>query len=226
MADNVLMPPTGSGTADVTVATDDVSSIHYQKVKLVDGRDGETGAIQADGVTKALVTIDYAHHEVHGGGAFHITGALSGSIGDGVAYLLAFKTPNTAKLIHFLPSAWGKGQGRLELLSGSTWTQGTGSAIPVHNSNLDDGSSSTVLENRAQPAFTASDEVMAGVTIVAAGTVVWDDTEGTGKAGGGTRAEHEIILARDTQYTLRYTSEAASGQCRLSPTWYEHTHPA
>lgn len=37
MADNVRLPVTGTGTADVDAATDDVSGVHYQKIKVVDG---------------------------------------------------------------------------------------------------------------------------------------------------------------------------------------------
>jgi len=40
MADNVTIPTTGSGTATPVIATDDVSSVHYQKVKLDAGGDG------------------------------------------------------------------------------------------------------------------------------------------------------------------------------------------
>jgi len=44
MADNVAITA-GSGT---TIATDDVSSVHYQKVKLVDGADGSAALIGGD----------------------------------------------------------------------------------------------------------------------------------------------------------------------------------
>jgi len=37
MADNKTLPPTGTGTADIVVATDEISGVDYQKVKLVDG---------------------------------------------------------------------------------------------------------------------------------------------------------------------------------------------
>jgi hypothetical protein len=37
MADNVQLPATGTGTADPVVATDDVSGVHYQKIKLYGG---------------------------------------------------------------------------------------------------------------------------------------------------------------------------------------------
>lgn len=40
MADNVTIPTTGSGTATPLIATDDVASVHYQKVKLALGADG------------------------------------------------------------------------------------------------------------------------------------------------------------------------------------------
>ena len=48
MADNVLLPATGSGTANVTAATDDVAGIHYPYVKLADGALGGTGLIGGD----------------------------------------------------------------------------------------------------------------------------------------------------------------------------------
>ncbi|WP_119271439.1 hypothetical protein [Taklimakanibacter deserti] len=47
MADNVTIPATGSGTATPIVATDDVSGIHYQRVKLDGGGDGASTPILA-----------------------------------------------------------------------------------------------------------------------------------------------------------------------------------
>lgn len=44
MADNVAITA-GSGT---TIATDDISGVHYQRVKLVDGTLDGTGAIGGD----------------------------------------------------------------------------------------------------------------------------------------------------------------------------------
>lgn len=48
MADNVTIPATGSGTATPVVATDDVSGVHYQYVKLVDGTADGSGKIAGD----------------------------------------------------------------------------------------------------------------------------------------------------------------------------------
>ena len=41
-ADNVTIPTTGTGTATPVIATDDVSSVHFQKVKIDHGGDGAT----------------------------------------------------------------------------------------------------------------------------------------------------------------------------------------
>lgn len=40
MADNVTLPPTGTGTADVIVATDKIGGIDYQRIKATIGADG------------------------------------------------------------------------------------------------------------------------------------------------------------------------------------------
>ncbi len=40
MADNTTLPPTGTGTADIIVATDKIGGIDYQRTKVVWGADG------------------------------------------------------------------------------------------------------------------------------------------------------------------------------------------
>ena len=56
MADNITIPTTGSGTATPVVATDDVGSVHYQRIKLVGGADG------------AATRLDVAEDEASAGG--------------------------------------------------------------------------------------------------------------------------------------------------------------
>jgi hypothetical protein len=53
MADNVQLPVTGTGTADIVAATDDVASVHYPFVKLADGTLGQTTPIAAGHGTAA-----------------------------------------------------------------------------------------------------------------------------------------------------------------------------
>lgn len=45
MADNVTIPATGTGSATPVVATDDVASVHYQRIKLVGGADGSAARL-------------------------------------------------------------------------------------------------------------------------------------------------------------------------------------
>lgn len=45
MADNVTIPASGNGTATPVVATDDVSGVHFQKVKLDVGADGASDPV-------------------------------------------------------------------------------------------------------------------------------------------------------------------------------------
>lgn len=53
MADNVTLPATGTGTADVIVATDKIAGVDYQQVKLVDGTLDSTTVIVAGGGVEA-----------------------------------------------------------------------------------------------------------------------------------------------------------------------------
>lgn len=53
MADNKTLPPTGTGTADIVVATDEIAGVDYQKVKLVDGTADATTVIAAGGGVEA-----------------------------------------------------------------------------------------------------------------------------------------------------------------------------
>lgn len=47
MADNRTLPATGTGTADIVVATDDIGGVNYQRVKPVWGADGSANDIDA-----------------------------------------------------------------------------------------------------------------------------------------------------------------------------------
>jgi hypothetical protein len=69
MTDNVPISA-GLGT---TVATDDVSGVHYQRVKLVSGTLDSTVPIKADATTGALEVIDFEHHEIHDGSSFTVS---------------------------------------------------------------------------------------------------------------------------------------------------------
>ena len=72
MADNVTLPVTGTGTADVVQATDDVASVHYPIVKLVDGTLGSTTPIPG-GAGGLLVDLGANNDVVAAGAIAHGT---------------------------------------------------------------------------------------------------------------------------------------------------------
>jgi hypothetical protein len=81
MADNKTLPPTGTGTADIVVATDEIAGVDYQKIKLVDGTaDSSTPAIvDANGsLHVTLLGADASPAQVSDG-ALLISDALMGS---------------------------------------------------------------------------------------------------------------------------------------------------
>jgi hypothetical protein len=73
MADNVTLPATGTGTASVVQATDDVSGTHYPKVKLADGTaDGTTMVYAGNGTAANALRVTVASDS---------TGALTVDLG-------------------------------------------------------------------------------------------------------------------------------------------------
>lgn len=57
MADNVTIPTTGTGTATPVIATDDVSSVHYQKIKIALGADGAVDTLLDSGQQLAASSV-------------------------------------------------------------------------------------------------------------------------------------------------------------------------
>lgn len=81
MADNVAITA-GSGT---TIATDDVSAVHYQRVKLVDGTLDSTAAIPGDATNGLYVNVkSCVSHAVTNAGTFVVQATLGDVIGNQV----------------------------------------------------------------------------------------------------------------------------------------------
>lgn len=73
MADNKTLPATGTGTANIQVATDEIAGVDYQKVKLVDGTADSTALIAGDAtngldvdVTRVQGTVSVQGDTAHG----------------------------------------------------------------------------------------------------------------------------------------------------------------
>ncbi len=55
MADNTQLPGTGTGTADIVVATDNIGGVNYQRVKIALGADGTAADAAVGAGTEATV---------------------------------------------------------------------------------------------------------------------------------------------------------------------------
>ncbi|MEE9356507.1 MAG: hypothetical protein V3U75_13030 [Methylococcaceae bacterium] len=194
-------------------------------VELVDPSN-DTRLAKFDSKVKVPIIQQTEHGEIHGGTSFerHID---SGNAA--VATLnVAFKTLAGTKLAHMIFGFASNDEIKYEIIEGATWTQGTGTALPILNHNRAAGASTVILENKNQALFTASNQVIQDVTGISGGTVI--DLQYTYNAGLGAsvvaenrNAVHEWVLKPDTTYIVRMTQ--TDGNCKMSMVnhWYEHT---
>ena len=186
--------------------------------------DDTTRRQEFDTKVKAPITIDVDHHELHEGEAF-MAHAVDTSMAATDKLIMAFKTSDSARLIHMVVSGHFKAAGHIDVDEGCTWTAETGTATTIYNRERDGTfSSSGILENADQAAFTVSSAFVLNPTGYSAGTVIHSDyTFAQGPVGGGTRATEEIVFARDTTYFFVYTADGATNAADLELDWDEHT---
>jgi hypothetical protein len=128
-ADNITLPTTGTGTATPVIATDDVSSVHYQIVKLTVGAldsagsllVGGNGAVTAGSQRVALGDIGTGEYETVAASATDQSLGASGATGD---YLLG---------VLIVPATTSPGAVSIKDGAGSAITIFTGGATSVSN---------------------------------------------------------------------------------------------
>jgi len=169
-----------------------------------------------DDIAHAICIIDYAHHEVHEGDAFHIdvSSANLGSVtGDHLQITLT--TPAVAdpqKRVHMVADAYGSGEILFSIQEAPIGGNSGTTAIAAMNKNR--GSSNT----------TSCTAVYEATTLGTGGTLIADHYVGAGrdKVGGASRARTEWVLKPATTYTFRVYAAAAI-TAYLALDWYEHT---
>jgi hypothetical protein len=161
---------------------------------------------------KATISSDHAY--IHKGMAFTYAGN-TGVLAAGATYALSFTTP-TFKTIHLRPTGFYSTANAMELriAEGSTVTGGS-SGVAI-NRNRDLKRPSKVL-------------IGYGVTISAEGTILdyeYAGSQGAGanrNGGSGVPADEEIVLAKNTIYSVRIenigATTASTGYYKLF--WYE-----
>ncbi len=185
-------------------------------------------AVRMDALTHTLQVISYPHHEIHGGSSF-LSDIVDESMGDDDTLILAFKTPPGSKRIHLLIEASTLVGGDVVLWENPSWASESGSLNPIINRNRQATmDSSILLEDQAQAAFTASDNLVGNPTD-------WSTVEATElhhvyawglnnrAVAGAARDVNEWILKPGTKYGIIFTADGGSNKAQVILNWYEHT---
>lgn len=186
---------------------------------------GNIFAILIDKITRALISISQLHHEAHEGNAF-IVDSENLTLNTNSTLTLSFKTPDTIKKPHLTLDFSALLGCKVEIIEGTTWTQGTGTVTNIINRHRNSSTQSILLENKNQVTFTASNQLIQDVTGLSGGTTIRTlRTFGVKNkiSGGGGRDEEEMILKPNTTYTIKLTSTNDSNSATLNLSWYEHT---
>lgn len=188
-----------SGCSNITVPTyptDDEDNIN---ISINSPVDLTTGAIE---------TIDYAHHEIHEGSSYMISGEQI--LGNGATYTYIFDTNNmSGKWVHILLNVRGVGEGNAILYENITYVGGTPNGVKNRNRNYPNDNQLIVTE---------------GATLLTSQVVVLEEHFGAGKnLGGENRNTDEIILRTNETYAYQITSETNSNDMSWIYNWYENT---
>ena len=218
MADDVTITSGANSTppAGTVIATDDVGSKHYQRVKLDGGADGVSAPFESDASTHAITTITYVHHEIHAGSAYSIVDVNDQSINN--VWDIQITTPNTTKWAHFFFSFDTESETNWYFYENVTINT-PGTAVVAYNANRNSLSASGLVIKSITNTTTANANTD---TAVAGATQIYHGISGAGKDGGQHNHGHEIILKQAEDYCIRFIATVA-GYVSYHISWYEHT---
>lgn len=164
--------------------------------------------LSTDSSTNAVNTIDYAHHEIHGGSSF--TADYTVELANGATIDILVVTPNTTKWAHMEYILMCELESEIKIYEGVT-TSNDGTGLTEFNRNS---------------ATAATTVVSYTPTVTDTGTLIRTKHLGAGKtAGGESRDLSEIILKQNTKYLYRITNATTSvNYITFILSWYEHTN--
>lgn len=162
--------------------------------------------------TRAINTIDYAHHEIHSGSHFMYTDCLPLASAATQDYLIT--TPNTTKWSHMSFEVQGSAITALDVYEA---TDKTGTTLQ------------TIFNNDRNSATTSVNTIHKGVSGgTTDGTKIWCYKSGAAtqqsRSGASSDQASEIILKQNTKYIIRITSGTNDNLVNLALEWYEHVN--
>ena len=190
---------------------------------------GSNSGVFHDGIANAWKTIEYEHHEIHGGSAYscHYTQAVSDTNDKSI---IAFKTDNSTKEIHLIMEVACTDVATAYIYEGPTVTDDTGAILTIFNRDRDSVNTSSVWDTSQNPDVQGQATYFTEVTMgnVSGGTEIFSYPVGAGEGpksvGGATRSTSEWILKVNTQYAFVLNSDTNNDNTMwMALEWYEHT---
>ena len=210
---------TSTENTDKTVDLDGVRGLNTNAMLFARVDDDTVKNIRADQSTEALITIDYAHHDLHEGSMYHVHTSAAG--GSGTKATISFTTPDTTQYFHLVFFYRSNVESLFTMGEGATVTAVSGADYLARNRNRNDADTSTCISAGSAGGATY---VTTGGTVTNFGATVDQDHFGSGqKTGGAERASNEWVLKRATTYAFEVESQAASSEVGLALTWYQHS---
>lgn len=168
---------------------------------------GALRALDIDPQTYCLVVLENEHHHIHEGLAWIVNGVAT--LNNGQVRDFTVTTPNTDWLIHLRAACSATNQGYMALYADPTISVAGQAYVPTI-ANQDE-------INVPMSTWTSSP------TITNVGTQLLYLIFGDGTTAGGTDAQNEIVLKRNTTYLLRFASSVASTIVNWNTLFYEHS---
>ena len=163
-----------------------------------------------DAVTFARTTIDYPHHEIHGGDHYYMEGFTTLALNAHLYVKLV--TPNTAKWSHFLWEIQSSGILTTYLYEGVSGGMAGGTGV-------------TPLNNDRNSTNASGLTITSGVAVATdLGTTVSSAKWGTRQTGSSQKRDDEIILKQNKTYLRDFLSGENSNVVSFKASWYEHTN--
>ena len=174
---------------------------------------------KVDSITKAQMTIDYSHHEMHSGSFYFVKGWADVD-GAGTNLDFLWVVPNTAAWPHATWEIAGEAEFTLYLYEDVT-TVADGASVAAINANRNSGNTSGVATYSGPTLDTGA--LGDGGN---GGTLIWAGKIGSGKnATGDRRTSNELIGKQNAKYWFRINKEAAGTHwIDYYFGWYEHTN--
>ena len=175
--------------------------------------------IRLDESTRTLQTIEYEHHEIHGGSTYLMY--RSDTLATNDVIQLYWSTPGTTEEQHVVWEFYGAGAITVELLEGVTYSSGGTAFTPVnHNRRGTPGTSNCTCK-------VGSNGVLSDAISYSGGTVLYSEEIGSGKSSPGDGGHAvEFIFEQSTEYLLEMTAVGNNIRCNMQAHWYEHTPKA